>query len=70
MSSNLPPGVSESMIPGNRPMDQETEITLIFTTGEIDELKQYVDYQRKLPKSERHELWEIIENMLDQVKEG
>lgn len=33
--SNLPPGVTDSMIPGNRPEDQEEEITIILTKGDI-----------------------------------
>ena len=35
MASDLPPGVTESMIPGNRPEDEEVEISLILTKGDI-----------------------------------
>ena len=38
MSSNLPPGVTESMIPGNRPEDEEVEVTITLTKGDIDEI--------------------------------
>jgi hypothetical protein len=35
-TSNYPPGVTDSMIPGNRPEDEEIEIVL--TRGEIQDL--------------------------------
>mgnify|MGYP000335402426 CR=1 FL=1 len=38
MSSNLPPGVTESMIPGNRPEDEEVEVTITLIRGDIDEI--------------------------------
>ena len=41
MSSNLPPGVTESMIPGNRPEDQEIECVIYLSQHEIDDLKNY-----------------------------
>lgn len=43
MPSNLPPGVTESMIPGNRPEDQEIEVTIILTNGEIDDIVNFND---------------------------
>jgi hypothetical protein len=66
MPSNLPPGVTESMIPGNRPEDQEVEITMIFSVGEIDALRSYNDAQHKIEIPHRHELWDIVSNMIDQ----
>jgi len=36
MSSDLPPGVTESMIPGNRPEDEAVEVTITLTRGDID----------------------------------
>ena len=38
MISNYPPGVTESMIPGNRPEDQEVEVTIVLTKGDIDDI--------------------------------
>ena len=39
MASNLPPGVTDSMIPGNRPEDREVEVTLVLSVGDIDDLR-------------------------------
>ena len=39
MSSNLPPGVTDSMIPGNRPEDEEVEITITLCKGELDYIR-------------------------------
>lgn len=66
MPSNLPPGVTDSMIPGNRPEDQEIEVPMIFSVGEIDALRAYNIAQHKMEVSHRHELWTIILNMVDQ----
>lgn len=66
MLSNLPPGVTEGMIPGNRPEDEEIEITMIFSRGEIDELRQYNQIQMQLPVTSRHELWVTVSNMVEQ----
>jgi len=38
MFSNLPPGVNESDIPGNRPEDQECEVVVLLAQYEIDDL--------------------------------
>lgn len=70
MLSNLPPGVSEYDIPGNRPEDEEVEITMIFTRGDIDELRRYNDIQMSLPISQRHELWAIVLNMTEQFDDA
>jgi hypothetical protein len=35
---NYPPGVTESMIPGNRPEDQEIELKIVLTRGDIDDI--------------------------------
>lgn len=51
MSSNLPPGVTEGMIPGNRPEDADFEnmIEWLCTTGlSAGELRDaIVDYARR-----------------------
>ena len=39
MASNLPPGVTDSMIPGNRPEDREVKVTLVLSVGDIDDLR-------------------------------
>lgn len=65
MASNLPPGVTEAMIPGNRPEDQEIEIVMLFTQGEIDELRQFHEHQQLLPIANRHPLWATVANMID-----
>ena len=67
MLSNLPPGVTEGMLPGNRPEDQEVELTLIFTVGEIEDLRDYYDDQMKESHENRSSIWYVIENMLEQL---
>jgi len=69
MRSNLPPGINENDLPGNRPEDQEIETIIIFTQGEIDALKRYNDIQMRLRISSRHELWDIISNIVEQLEE-
>ena len=66
MLSNLPPGVTDSMIPGNRPEDQEIETDMIFTCGEIEQLQRFNETQLKLPLAERHELWATVSNIVEQ----
>ncbi len=43
MASNLPPGVNESDIPGNRPQDQEVEISILLTVGEVRALRSFAN---------------------------
>ena len=50
MASNLPPGVSESMIPGNRPEDVAEEA---FFDALIEKLESLADAKHKVPD----ELW-------------
>lgn len=69
MLSNLPPGVTDDMIPGNRPEDQEVETWMIFSVGEIEALRIYNDTQQKIGVAQRHELWDIISNMIEQFNE-
>ncbi len=69
MSSNLPPGVTENMIPGNRPEDEEVEIVMNFTKGDISNLRYYYHEQIKKPRQNRHELWAIVENMIELFSE-
>jgi len=66
MSNNLPPGITDSMIPGNRPEDEVFQITLVFLQSDIDELRQYNDIQMKLPIASRHKLWATVANMVGQ----
>jgi len=62
MVSNLPPGVTESMIPGNRPEDEEVEILL--TLGDIQILSDFA-HNPALPDGVQN----IINNILEQVDE-
>ena len=48
MLSNLPPGVSEHDLPGSRPEDQEVELTIVLSKGEIDDLRRFNDEQNEL----------------------
>ena len=66
MVSNLPPGVTESMLPGSRPEDKEIEITMIFTQGEIDDLRNFHENQYGLEVSKQHNLAYIVANMIEQ----
>ena len=43
MASNLPPGVTESMLPGNRPEDRECEFVVILSAGEMDQLENFAE---------------------------
>lgn len=77
-SSNLPPGVSERDLPGNRPEDEEIEVNgLIITKGELDHMKEQYCNMRKdwTPRSEWYGLFEaIIEivepEFVEPIKEG
>ena len=64
---NLPPDVSESQIPGNRPDDEEIEFTLVLTIGDIQDLKQFYQEQMAKPCAERHYLWCFTANVIEQI---
>ena len=70
MSSNYPPGVSDDMIPGNRPEDQEVECLIILTAGDIEDMKMYVESERKKPVTERRRVFYAIENILEQIDDS
>ena len=67
MLSNLSPGISECDLPGSRPEDAEMEMIITFSQGEIDELRQYNQTQMHLPISQRHKLWAIVLNIIEQM---
>jgi len=69
--SNLPPGVTESMIPGNRPEDQEDyeRFVIFLSEEEINKLEGFVALQGLVPAEKRHPLTELIGELLDQLKE-
>lgn len=67
MLSNLPPGVTESMIPGNRPEDQEFEFNIVLTKGEIENLTVYA--LSNTPPNRNMIFWEIVCNILNQIEE-
>jgi len=43
MSSNYPPGVTDNMIPGNRPEDQEVDYFITFTMEDIEDMELYME---------------------------
>ena len=69
MSSNLPPGVTEGDIPGNRPEDQEFELLVSFAVGGYQDMRRFVDEQRKLPRSKQHCMFIEIENIVEQIED-
>ena len=70
MASNLPPGVTDSMIPGNRPEDREVEVILYLSVGEIDALIYYNERQQALEVNKRNEIWYIIEDIAEQLEDN
>lgn len=69
MSNNLPPGVTESMLPGNRPEDEEVEVALVFTKGEIDDLKRFYYKEFVKERAARHYLYTTVVNIIEQFNE-
>lgn len=65
MSSNLPPGVTDSMIPGNRPEDQEFEIVL--TKDDIYALRDFYLRLRMHPSFIATKFLSVIEGILEQA---
>ncbi len=64
MASNLPPGVHDSDIPGNRPQDENVVIELSLSKGEIWALKSYTDADDSL--NDRNDRW-IMRDVFDQI---
>lgn len=62
MLSNLPPGVTESMIPGNRLEDQELEFIIYLTVGQMDDLVDWMEKKSTPPTY-------ILEDLYDQLEE-
>ena len=69
MLSNLPPGVSEWMIPGNTPDDEEVEVCFVLTIGDINDLYYLKGKQDKLPQHKRHELYPLLCGIIEQLDE-
>lgn len=67
MSSNLPPGVSDSMIPGNRPEDRDIEVTIGITFGDLDTMEQFILYCDT--HGEKNNLYLAIRDIVDQIHE-
>lgn len=62
--SNLPPGVTDSMIPGNRPQDEEYD-------NLIEKLALMIDYE--LDDSEhfdKQDIPDILRSLLEEFQEG
>jgi len=55
------------MIPGNRPEDQEIEVTLILSVGEIDDLKRFV-CDKKYYKNDKN-FCLTIEDIVEQIED-
>ena len=70
MLSNLPPGVTDSMLPGNRPEDQENEVILILSVGEIKDIRCELENQMAKGRNERSLIWYVLENIDEQLREG
>jgi len=49
---NLPPGVRECDIPGNRPKDAEVELYVVLTQGEVDDLRDNGDWDEEEIKNQ------------------
>jgi len=64
--SNLPPGETDDTLGLN---DIEYEVNIILSWNEIQTLLRYDYKQSTLPYSERHELWAIASNIVDQISE-
>ena len=69
MLSNLLPGVTVNMIPGNRPEDEEIEVCLVLTVGEIEDLECELNNLMDQPENKRSPVWTVLENILEQIKE-
>jgi len=63
MLSNLPPGVTEDMLPGSRPEDEEREFVLTISVGEISHLIQVKKHDKD------NELHYFVCNILEQIEE-
>lgn len=63
MASNLPPGVTDAMIPGNRPEDREVEISLVLCVGDIDDLRM------AKATNDYHNITFIIDTIVEQIDE-
>lgn len=71
--SNLPPGVTDSMIPGNRWEDQEFNLNVFATFGD---LRNMVDFVNRYPPSRKQknvhdlhfELSDSLEAVLEQLE--
>jgi hypothetical protein len=61
--------VTEYMIPGNRPEDEEIEIPIVLTIEEIDELRRYVEEQLQLPLSKQQNISYILESIVNQLED-
>jgi len=68
MASNLPPGITDAMLPGNRPEDQEVEVFLVLTVGEIEDLQCELQNQMDVPPEKRSPVWYVLENILEQFE--
>ena len=64
MKGDLPDGVQSRDIPGNRPKDEEIEITIVLCVGELAELRQCALLNRALvvPSAKR-----IVADIFGQV---
>jgi hypothetical protein len=69
MPSNLPPGVSDSDLPGNRPEDQELD-GFVLTIGQLEDLQEFRDLEKQKTICEQSSLLYIVEDILEQFEES
>lgn len=68
--SNLPPGVTDSMIPGNRWEDQEVSLSLFVTFGDLRNMADFVNQYRPSQRPKNvHDLHFELSNSLDMILE-
>ena len=66
----LPPGVEYHDLPGERPEDQEVDVELTMTVGDIEELRLFIEV-RRIGGSDaaKTDLYHTIKSMLQQIDE-
>ena len=71
--SNLPPGVTDNMLPGNRPGDEEREYkkyTIYLSEEEIGKLAAFAATENLYSPDVRHFLVPVLTEILDQIREA
>jgi len=66
MLSNLPPGVTNSMLPGSRPEDEEIEFYVLLTKGEVQDLSYWYS-DKKRGDTIPPEIEDFLETIYEQI---